>query len=73
MTAVAALRMKLEFDVNDEGFTLREYMTKFGLTQGQADHELRWMIFCGELIKGVSRRTDDRGIKRRVNVYRAAK
>jgi hypothetical protein len=73
LAGVAALRMKQEFDRDDEGFTLREYMTKFGLTDGQAEHELKWMISCGELSKGLSRRADERGIKRRINVYHAAK
>jgi hypothetical protein len=73
LAGMGALRSKLELDRNDEGFTIREYMEKFGLTENQADHELRRMVSSGEVVKGASRRLDERGIKRVINVYRAAK
>jgi hypothetical protein len=73
LAGVGALRSKLELDRNDQGFTLREYAEKFGLKENCAESELKRLTQAGELIKGITYRADERGIRRRVNVYRTAK
>ncbi len=54
-----------------EGFTVRDYASRYGITRAAAQPQLERMVAAGNLLKGY-RRVVLGGVTRRVAVYRPA-